>query len=87
MSIGVEHEDKRQAKTNPKWVTPVMLQTSAILVAELMVKYKVPIENVLGHNTPWIQKLNPNYAHSDPERYWPWEEYRKLIKEELDKIK
>lgn len=85
-SIGVELEDKKQSRTNPNWATDAMLNSAVKLIAKLMEEYSVPIENVLGHDTPWIQKINPAMAHNDPGKNFPWTKFRTLITKELEEL-
>lgn len=100
-SVGIEHEDATFIK-NPKtgkffkvkdctndgkWVTQELLDTSAQLVALLMKKHSISLDKVVGHDSLWIRKLNPKFAHQDPGVWWPWETYFGLIKKYLKEVK
>ena len=82
-SIGCEFEDKGMCMKGP-WTTVEQLRKGAELVASLVKKYKLEVKNVIGHNTPWIQKLNPAYAHQDPGPYFDLELFRRMTQKELN---
>jgi hypothetical protein len=77
-SLGIEHE----GFTNVRWtVTDAEYRGSAQLVAQLVRRYRIPLDrsHVIGHNQvpdpnhPW---LRGGFAHhTDPGRYWDWTRY------------
>lgn len=89
-TIGIEHEDglyingkfSGTCENDPHWVTDIMLDTSAQLVAQLMKKWGIPeakLEtNVIGHNNPLMRKYKND--HVDPGPYFPWQKYYSLIR-------
>lgn len=86
--LGVEHEDMWLDPTgnliggcnsNIPWTTKPQLDTSAQLVAQLMLKHNVPLANVIGHNDPYLIRFGNN--HSDPGKLWPWPGYKLLLQE------
>jgi len=89
VSLGIELEDKdpktgKTAKNDPNWCTDKQLETVAELVATLMLKYKINLSNVIGHNAPFLQKPPYNNDHTDPEKYFPWDKFKALIKMHLE---
>ena len=72
-TVGIEHEGY---VTDPAWVTPKMLAASAQLTCYLLKKYGLPADrvSVMGH-----VEL-PNQTHTDPGKYWPWNDYMAQIK-------
>lgn len=83
-SIGIELEDMVLKKpgnclTDPKWCTPAELKAAAELVATLMVKHKIPLEHVIGHNDRMLAAPPYSANHKDPGLF-PWDEFRQLIK-------
>ena len=86
-SIGIELEDGKPGAClkDDKWITQVMLEKAAMLTAELTIKYNISVDNVLGHNEPWIQKINPSYAHYDPGKL-DMVKFRELVRECRKKI-
>lgn len=88
MSIGIEFEDlnpktKKNSMNDPKWFTPAQLDKGAELVATLMLRYKIPLDHVIGHNDKMLAAPPYNNDHKDPGPYWPWEEFRALVKKHL----
>ena len=93
--LGVEHEDIWSLPNCPKqlfggcngrlpWLTGPQQLASVDLVATLMVKYNIPIENVIGHNDPYLKQFGN--THQDPGPWFPWNNYRFLIKQALVKL-
>lgn len=85
-SIGIEFEDldlktKKNCLNDPKWCTPIELDRGAELVATLMLKYKIPLERVIGHDDKLLKQMGND--HSDPARFFNWEEFRALVKKHL----
>lgn len=89
ISISIEHEDKQLAGKDGTWVTPEMFEASTNLVTQLLKKYNLKVENVIGHNDKMVQdyarKHNPSMLHVDPQNF-PWVEYRSAVQEKLDGI-
>jgi N-acetyl-anhydromuramyl-L-alanine amidase AmpD len=93
ISIGIEHVDRYNlagtrtpgCMADKNWFTKPQLDASAALVAQLMHDFNIPLEKVIGHNDPSLKPYGN--THQDPGPYWPWLEYRKLINQELDKLK
>ncbi len=73
-TIGLEHEGY---VSDPKWVTPEMLDASAKLTCYLVKKYdlKATKTHIKGH-----VEL-PNQSHTDPGKYWPWASYLKKVQD------
>lgn len=89
VSLGIEMEDKDpktklMSDKDPKWCTEKELNAVAELVATLMVKYKISLANVIGHNDPMLAKPPYNNDHKDPNKYWNWEKFRTLVKKHLE---
>ena len=82
-SLGIEHE----GFTNVRWtVTDAEYRGSAQLVAQLVRRYRIPLDrtHVIGHNQvpdpnhPW---LRGGFAHhTDPGRYWDWTRYLAYVR-------
>jgi len=91
VSLGIEMEDgdakdsKKNCKTDPTWCTDKQREAVAELVATLMLKYNIPLEKVIGHNEPFLQKPPYNNNHTDPEKHWDWQKFRPLVKKHLEK--
>lgn len=86
-SIGIELEDydrttKKNCLTDPHWLTEPELKALVFLSAALLKTYKIPLENVWGHNNPALRKLGN--THSDPGPHFPWDKFRLLLKKELE---
>ncbi|MBM4344899.1 MAG: N-acetylmuramoyl-L-alanine amidase [Deltaproteobacteria bacterium] len=67
-TIGIEHEGY---VSDANWVTPQMLDASALLTCYLVKKYQLQASkaSIKGH-----VEL-PNQTHTDPGKYWPWDSY------------
>jgi hypothetical protein len=72
-TIGIEHEGY---VSDPKWVTTAMLDKSAKLTCYLTKKWGLPIsrQHIKGH-----VEL-PKQTHTDPGKYWPWDNYIARVK-------
>lgn len=86
-SLGIEFEDmipgvKGNCMTNPNWHTPEQLKAGAELVATLMLKHNIPIENVMQHSNPFLKKLGND--HEDCGRWFDEAGFKVLVKEFLD---
>lgn len=88
VSLGIEMEDKGMCMKNGDWITPQLLDAAAELCASLMIKYKINIANVLGHNDPVIQKFahdhNPSMLHMDPGPAFDMRAFKALIETKLN---
>lgn len=93
-SLGIELEDgsfkmvngKKQllhCQNHSNWCTDEEYKAAASLTAALMKKYEIPLANVIGHNDPKLRALGN--THTDPDRFFNWTYFRKLIQEELDR--
>jgi len=80
-SIGIEHEGYIN---QPGWFTSAMYRSSARLSAYLAVKYHIPIDrkHIIGHSqVPGCSNGGGGAdCHTDPGRYWRWQEYMDLVK-------
>lgn len=86
-TLGIEFEDldpktKKNCLSDPKWITDKQLEVGAELVAALMLRYKIGMSNVIGHNDKYLQQMGND--HSDPGPYFPWDKFRKLIASNLE---
>ncbi len=94
VSLGIEMEDvptvrgkadlKKNCLTDPNWCTDLELNAVAELVATLMVKYKISLAHVIGHNDPMLAKPPYNNDHKDVGPFFPWEKFRTLVKKHLE---
>lgn len=89
-SIGIELEDKdlktgKICTNDPKWCTEKEYEAAAELVATLMLKHKIPLTNVIGHNDPKLKKLGS--THEDPGPYFDWVKFRALVTKFLGETK
>ena len=88
--LGIEMEDgfytrlgqgktelTRTCKNDPGWCTDIQLKTVAGICKDLMVKFNIPKENIIGHNNPFLKQYRNN--HTDPEKYFPWTKFRALL--------
>lgn len=78
-TLGIEHAG---FVDNPKWMTEEMYSASTDLVSTLCKRYKIPIENIVGHDSKLMRKYKNN--HRDPGKYMPWENYLNDIKKILN---
>lgn len=88
-SFGIELEDmiegvKGNCLTNKTWFTEVQLKKAAQITAALMKKYSIPIEHVIGHNSEKLSKAPYYNDHKDPGPFFPWDQFKKLVKEFLN---
>lgn len=94
--LGVEHEDifkqsdgswNIKGCDDPKivWTTPIQLDNSAQLVAQLLTKYNIPIKHMIGHNDPFLKQFRND--HVDPGVLFPWTEYRALVAKYIGELK
>lgn len=91
--LGIEHEDTWKDPlgrpvggyfNNIPWWTQPELDTSAQIVAQLLVKYNLPISHVIGHNDPYLVRFRND--HKDPGHLFPWSGYRQLVQQYLDEL-
>jgi N-acetyl-anhydromuramyl-L-alanine amidase AmpD len=66
---------------DPHWYTDIQLDKCANLVATLMVKYNIPLSNVIPHGAFFLKQFGNN--HHDPGIYFPWEKFRQLVQSYL----
>ena len=84
-SVGIEMVDcymiantlSRGCMNDKQWITGIELSTVADLVASLMNKFNVPLQNVMGHNDPWLRQFGNN--HQDPGPSFPWDAFRQQV--------
>ncbi len=71
-AIGIEHEGYID---EPQWFSGAMYAASAELVANICLKYGIPIDrkHIIGH----IEV--PGATHTDPGPYWDWDTYMALV--------
>ncbi|MBL1065429.1 N-acetylmuramoyl-L-alanine amidase [Streptomyces sp. 7-21] len=72
-SIGIEHEGWAD---DPSYLTDVMYESSAELVAGICRRYHIPVdrEHILGHNEV------PDVARICPGPHWDWDRYMGLLR-------
>lgn len=93
-SIGIEMEDvptvkgkanlKLNCLTDPKWCTEAEMKAVAELTATLMLKYKIPLSNVIGHDDPMLKGAPYFNDHRDVGPFFSWVQFRKLVVGFLD---
>jgi N-acetyl-anhydromuramyl-L-alanine amidase AmpD len=89
MSIGIEMQDiytvggqlTRGCLQDPAWFTGRELETTASIVAQLMIKFNIPIESVIGHNNYILKQYGNN--HQDPGPFFPWLAFKDIVKLQL----
>lgn len=92
MSIGIEIADRyvnsgqltRGCMNDPGWYTRPQLEALCELVAALMVKFNIPLHQVLGHNDPSLRKYGN--THQDPGPYFPWRTFKELTSANVNAI-
>ena len=85
MSIGIEMQDiyivggqlTRGCLQDPTWYTAETLKTTSEIVAQLMIKFNIPLDKVIGHNDFQLKQYGNN--HRDPGPYFPWQTFRQLV--------
>lgn len=80
--IGIEHEDGGDAKggycmRHNDWVTPMMLDVSVRLAADICKRHNIPVQNIIGHNDPLLRKLGN--SHDDPGPFFDMAAYRQAV--------
>ena len=94
-SLNIEHEDAsfveyskgkfrkvKNCTNDPKWITEAMWKASVQLTVALCKKYSIPVENIIGHDDPWLRKYRNR--RSDPGPFWNLNKYRQDVKAILD---
>jgi N-acetyl-anhydromuramyl-L-alanine amidase AmpD len=90
--IGIEMVDRYYISGNtlsdgcmrdPGWLTNPELTSVVALVASLMQKFNIPLQNVIGHNDPYLRQFGN--THQDPGPYFPWMQFRAAVSQELTK--
>lgn len=84
-SIGIEIVDRylvsgyltRGCMQDPGWYTKDQLSALCDLVAKLMIKFDIPLHQVMGHNDPSLRKYGNN--HQDPGPFFPWRTFKELV--------
>jgi N-acetyl-anhydromuramyl-L-alanine amidase AmpD len=79
MSLGV----KGDCRTLKHWWTDAELKAAAELTATLMLKHKIPLTNVIGHNDKLLRE-HFGSTHEDPGPAFPWPDFKALIQGYLD---
>jgi N-acetyl-anhydromuramyl-L-alanine amidase AmpD len=63
------------------WLTNPELTSVVQLVAALMQKFNIPLQNVIGHSDPYLRQFGNN--HQDPGMFFPWMQFRSMVSDLL----
>jgi N-acetyl-anhydromuramyl-L-alanine amidase AmpD len=90
ISLGVELEDldpktKKGCLNDPEWCTDIEYRTAVELFALLCKKYKVPIDNIYGHNSDFVRKFGT--FHADPGPYWDMVKFKEDVRKIMEILK